>query len=137
MRLGALTAVELFAGAGGMALGTAAAGFRHIALLERDRHAVATLAQNAGRNLGVLAELPIEVTDVREFDYARLDGAAVDLLAGGAPCQPFSLGGKHAGQTDDRNLFPEVFRAQRATTPRAVLLENVRRPHAGELPPLP
>jgi DNA (cytosine-5)-methyltransferase 1 len=126
MKQGSLTAVELFAGAGGMALGTAGAGFRHLALLELNRDAVATLAQNADRGHGVHAQLPIEVTDVRGFDYARLDGASVDLLAGGAPCQPFSLGGKHAGQKDDRNLFPEVFRAQRTTTPRAVLLENVR-----------
>lgn len=118
--------MELFAGAGGMALGTERAGFKHLALLEIDRHAVATLSENAGRGVGVQAELPIEITDVRAFKYERLDGAQIDLLAGGAPCQPFSLGGKHAGQRDDRNLFPEVFRAQRALTPRAVLLENVR-----------
>lgn len=121
-----LTAVELFAGAGGMALGTASVGFRHLALLELDQHAVATLKSNSEAGVGVQAELPIEVTDVRRFDYARLDGVEVDLLAGGAPCQPFSLGGKHAGQNDDRNLFPEVFRAQRSIMPRAVLLENVR-----------
>ena len=126
MKRHTLTAVELFAGAGGMAMGTADAGFRHLALLELDRHAVATLKENAIRKAGVQAEIAIEETDVRSFDYARLDGAVVDLLAGGAPCQPFSLGGKHAGQNDDRNLFPEVFRAQRALMPRAVLLENVR-----------
>lgn len=126
MSRSSLSAVELFAGAGGMALGTAASGFRHLALLEVDRHAVATLRENADRGVGVQAELAIEETDVRRFEYERLEGASVDLLAGGAPCQPFSLGGKHAGQHDDRNLFPEVFRAQRALVPRAVLLENVR-----------
>jgi DNA (cytosine-5)-methyltransferase 1 len=126
MKTRSLTAVELFAGAGGMALGTASAGFRHLALLERDRHAVATLRENATRGVGARTELPIEETDVRAFDYGRLQRQPVDLLAGGAPCQPFSLGGKHAGQADNRNLFPEVFRAQRALMPRAVLLENVR-----------
>lgn len=126
MKKGTLTAVELFAGAGGMAIGTADAGFRHLALLELDRHAVATLKENATRKAGVQSEIAIEETDVRGFDYARLGGAAIDLLAAGAPCQPFSLGGKHAGQNDERNLFPEVFRAQRALMPRAVLLENVR-----------
>ena len=49
----------------------------------------------------------------------------IALLAAGAPCQPFSLAGNHLGDEDDRNLFAEVFRAQRALLPRAVLLENV------------
>jgi len=119
------TAVELFAGAGGMALGTEAAGFAHLALLELDRHAVETLAHNAGSGVGVSPELHPEITDVTLFDYSKI-GGPVDLLAGGAPCQPFSLGGKHAGQHDPRNLFPEVFRAQRALKPKAVFLENVR-----------
>ncbi|MDT8370211.1 MAG: DNA cytosine methyltransferase [Longimicrobiales bacterium] len=120
-----LRAVELFAGGGGMALGTDRAGFHHVALLERNRHAVDTLVHNAKSGTGVRADLPIEITDVTEFDYSRIE-ESIDLLAGGAPCQPFSLGGKHAGQKDRRNLFPEVFRAQRALQPRAVLLENVR-----------
>jgi DNA (cytosine-5)-methyltransferase 1 len=121
----ALAAVELFAGAGGMALGTARAGFEHIALLEQNQHAVETLRLNESRGRAPHTELPIQPTDVREFDYLAIAGP-VDLLAGGAPCQPFSLGGKHQGRHDERNLFPEVFRAQRALWPRAVLLENVR-----------
>jgi DNA (cytosine-5)-methyltransferase 1 len=121
-----LNSVELFAGGGGMALGLHAAGFHSVALLERDRHAVATLRLNAKEGTGVTPDLPIEETDVREFNYDRLEGARVDLLAGGAPCQPFSLGGKHNGSQDERNLFPEVFRAQRELRPKALLLENVR-----------
>lgn len=120
-----LNAVELFAGGGGMALGTERAGFHHAALLELNRHAVETLVHNAELGTGIRSDLPIEVTDVAKFDYSRIE-EPVDLLAGGAPCQPFSLGGRHAGQKDRRNLFPEVFRAQRALQPRAVLLENVR-----------
>lgn len=120
-----LSSVELFAGGGGMALGIDRAGFDSLALLELDRDAVATLRHNAERGVGVRPELPIERTDVRAFDYAPLPDE-VDLLAAGAPCQPFSLGGNHKGREDNRNLFPEVFRAQRALRPKAVLLENVR-----------
>lgn len=118
--------VELFAGGGGMALGVHQAGFHPVALLERNPDAVATLRLNAEQGTGVRPDLPLEEVDVRTFDYAKLDGVRVDLLAGGAPCQPFSLGGKHNGSRDDRNLFPEVFRAQRELSPRALLLENVR-----------
>ena len=121
-----LTLVELFAGGGGMALGVQAAGFHSLALLEWNPDAVATLRLNAELGTGVRPDLPLEQTNVKEFDYARIDAARVDLLAGGAPCQPFSLGGKHNGDRDDRNLFPEVFRAQRELQPKAILLENVR-----------
>lgn len=124
---GQLRAVELFAGGGGMALGTHKAGYQHIALLELDQHAVATLKENVRR--GVLPQpcTPLQATDVRTFNWqARRELRNIDLLAGGAPCQPFSLGGVHRGQDDRRNLFPEVFRAQRELLPKALLLENVR-----------
>ncbi len=49
----------------------------------------------------------------------------VDLLAGGPPCQPFSLGGVAKGDEDQRNMFPEMFRAIREIRPKAVLCENV------------
>lgn len=121
----ALNAVELFAGGGGLALGTKRAGFKHLALLENDENAVKTLRINAKNGVGCEPEVPLEPTDVREFNYEKID-ATVSLLAGGAPCQPFSLGGLHKGEEDKRNLFPEVFRAQRELHPRALLFENVR-----------
>jgi len=107
-----------------MALGLRRAGFQHIALLERDPQAIATLRKNARSRAGVQPVLPIDPVDVCEFRYSQLP-CAVDLLAAGAPCQPFSLGGNHQGTGDERNLFPEVFRAQRELSPRAVLVENV------------
>lgn len=122
-----MTSVELFAGGGGAALGVHQAGFRTLAVVEQDAHAIETLRRNASTPWGVDPELDIVPVDVREFNYEELEGLGpVDLLSGGAPCQPFSLGGKHAGQRDERNMFPEVFRAQRALEPKAVLLENVR-----------
>lgn len=116
--------LELFAGAGGMAIGLHLSGFHHFALFEKDRNAVSTLRCNADSGAGVLPEVDIVPTDVRKVPYRNLANE-VSVLAAGAPCQPFSLAGNHLGTEDDRNLFPEVFRAQRELVPRAVFLENV------------
>ncbi|HEX7122609.1 MAG TPA: DNA cytosine methyltransferase, partial [Gemmatimonadaceae bacterium] len=116
-----LTSVELFSGAGGLALGVAAAGFEHALLLEYNQNACNTLKAN---RVSFGPKCEIHQVDVREFDFAGFAG--IDLLAAGAPCQPFSIGGKHRAHRDDRNLFPEVFRAVRELRPRAVLVENVK-----------
>jgi DNA (cytosine-5)-methyltransferase 1 len=113
-------AIELFAGAGGLALGTALAGFHHLALIEQNRNACETLRMNGDARGWSVIE-----SDVRQINYGDFTDN-LDLLAGGAPCQPFSLGGRHGGQADERNMFPEVFRAVRALQPKAVLLENVK-----------
>lgn len=115
------TSIEMFSGAGGMALGVARAGFRHLALNEIDEYAVSTLRANLDRLSG--AEL-ID-GDSRQIDWSRWRGD-VRLLAAGAPCQPFSIAGDSKGHHDERNLFPEVIRAVREIRPDAVLLENVR-----------
>ena len=119
-----LRSIELFTGTGGLALGIARAGFRHQLLAEIDRYALATLEENRPR-VAEMRDWPIVPKDVAEIDYG-LSAGEVDLLAAGTPCQPFSLGGKHQGQNDARNMFPEVFRATRELRPRAILVENVR-----------
>jgi DNA (cytosine-5)-methyltransferase 1 len=117
-----MRSLELFAGAGGLALGVAGAGFRHSAVVERDRNACGTIRENKQR--GVI-DWPLFETDVRGFDYSPY-GSGIDLLAGGPPCQPFSIGGKHRGYDDTRNLFPEAIRAVRELKPKAILFENVK-----------
>lgn len=119
-----MRSVELFTGAGGLALGTHRAGFHHLAVVEFNHDACNTLRLNKAHGVDGINWTIFE-GDVRRFDYSRLP-QDIDLLAGGAPCQPFSLGGKHAGEADSRNLFPEVFRAVRELRPRAFLLENVK-----------
>jgi len=116
-----LSSIELFSGAGGLALGVARAGFTHKLLLEYNRDACYTLRQNL-KTFGKQCHL--QEGDVGLFDFRPLAG--IDLLAAGAPCQPFSIGGKHRGHQDERNLFPQVFRAVRELEPRAVLIENVK-----------
>ena len=115
-----LRAVELFAGAGGLALGVHQAGFRHEVMVERDKTACATLRAN-----NTHAVWPLVEGDVRVYDFASVV-PGISLLAGGPPCQPFSLGGKHQGYQDSRDLFPEAVRAVHALQPRAFLFENVR-----------
>ena len=120
-----MNAIELFAGAGGLAIGTAAAGFRHLAVLEWDRHACETIRENQSRGAKIVAGWPIHEQDVRTFDFTPFHGK-IDLLAGGPPCQPFSIGGKARGHTDSRDMFPEMCRAVREIAPKAVLIENVK-----------
>ena len=122
------TSIELFAGGGGLALGVHEAGFQHLLVNELDRRACETLRENVAEDfesLGDDGQWPLLCGDVAAINWSSFEGR-VDLLAGGAPCQPFSLGGRHRGDQDKRNLFPEVFRALREVRPRAFLLENVR-----------
>jgi DNA (cytosine-5)-methyltransferase 1 len=121
---GILTSIELFTGAGGLALGISRAGFRHLALVERDEAAASSLISNR-LTVPEMRSWPISGPgDVVDFDFSPFR-EQVDLLAAGTPCQPFSRGGKHLGDSDDRNQFPAVFAAVRALKPRAVLIENV------------
>lgn len=122
---GCMRSIELFSGAGGLALGTHRAGFHHLAVIERDHDSCATLQLNRVRRSETGIDWLIHEADVTTFDYSSYH-EPIDLLAGGPPCQPFSLGGKHAGDTDRRNMFPAVFRAVRELRPRAFLFENVK-----------
>ncbi len=114
-----LTCVELFAGAGGLALGLAQAGFAHRAVVEWNHDACETLRMNHG------AEWPLHESDVRDLDFSAL-ADRIDLVAGGPPCQPFSLGGRHQGVDDQRDMFPAFAEVVRAVRPRAFLVENVK-----------
>jgi DNA (cytosine-5)-methyltransferase 1 len=118
------SSLELFTGAGGLALGTAQAGFSHQAVIEWNHNACETLRDNA-RRIPLMKDWEIREQDVKETDFRDFRGN-IDLLAAGAPCQPFSLGGKHRAQADERNMFPELFRAVREIQPAAVLVENVK-----------
>lgn len=121
---GPLTTLELFAGVGGLALGFARAGFGHLAIIERDDVACTSLRHNK-RRLASMSAWPIHEIDARKFDYSPYAGR-VTAISAGAPCQPFSQGGKRKGEEDARNMFPEVFRAVREIRPEVVVIENVK-----------
>ena len=121
-----MRSLELFAGAGGLAMGVAQAGFEHLGIVEYDQWCCETINQNRLRGARPIADWPaVCPADIRDVRFDRLP-TDIDLVSGGPPCQPFSLGGKHRGHADDRNLFPDFVRAVRVLRPRAVIVENVK-----------
>lgn len=120
-----MRAIELFAGAGGLAMGSALAGFKHDAVVEWNSDACATIRANQAIGVSVVKRWPLFHGDVRDFDYSPF-AESIDLVAGGPPCQPFSLGGKHKGHQDERDMFPEAARAVKELRPRAFIVENVK-----------
>ena len=120
-----MRSVELFVGAGGLGLGVSKAGFHPAAVIDWDRWACDTIRENGERGLEPLNGWPLHECDIREFDFEQIDGP-INLVTGGPPCQPFSLGGLHRAFLDDRDMFPEAIRAVRTLRPRAFVLENVK-----------
>jgi DNA (cytosine-5)-methyltransferase 1 len=112
-----LACLEICAGAGGQSLGLENAGFAHVAAVELDADACATLERNRP------GWHPVR-KDVHHFDGRPYRG--IDLLAGGVPCPPFSIAGKQFGADDERDLFPQALRLVEECEPVAVMLENVR-----------
>ncbi len=113
------TSVELFAGAGGLALGMHLAGFRHVLLNEMDAMACQTLRRNH-------PEWNVLEGDIHQIDFTPLRGQ-VDFLSGGFPCQAFSYAGKKGGLEDARGtLFFELARAVREIQPKVFMGENVK-----------
>ena len=117
--------VELFSGCGGLAMGLSLAGFSHELLVERNAQACATLAHNKVRKAAHARHWNVRSDDVRAIDWTVF-ADSLDLVAGGPPCQPFSVGGKAIGNEDERDMWPEAVRAVRETQPSAFLFENVR-----------
>ena len=116
--------INIFSGAGGLALGLAEAGFEPVQYYDKDAGACATLRHNLKSGSSPLRG-EVHEADICQMDWIR-HGPDVRLLAAGTPCQPFSRGGARRGPKDRRNLFPELMKAVRDLRPRAVLVENVR-----------
>lgn len=119
-----LKALELCAGAGGLALAAAQSGFDDITTIDVSGPACETLRRNKADGVRHVKDWTITEADIREVDFSVYGG--IDLISGGPPCQPFSRGGKRNGRNDDREMFPEFVRAIREARPRAFLIENVK-----------
>lgn len=120
-----MKSIELFAGAGGLGLGLHRAGFEPVTVVEWDHDCCQTIRSNQENGLKELHSWPLVEGDVRSIDFRRYEGK-IDLISGGPPCQPFSLGGKHGAYDDARDMFPEAIRAVRESKPQAFIFENVK-----------
>jgi DNA (cytosine-5)-methyltransferase 1 len=109
--------LEIFSGAGGMAKGLELSGFEHAAFVEFNKHACDSLSENFGSDR-------VFFGDIKDFDLSSLE--KIDVVAGGPPCQPFSLGGKHGADQDSRDMFPYAIRAIEKLAPKAFVFENVK-----------
>lgn len=119
MPLRPYTSIELFAGAGGLALGMSQAGFQHLMLNEIDKDASDTLRKNR-------PDWHVVNHDVHAVHFGHYRGK-VDLMSGGFPCQAFSYAGNKGGFDDARGtLFFELARAVKEVQPKVFLCENVR-----------
>jgi len=117
-----LKVLDLFSGLGGFSLGLERTGhFETVAFCDNDKFSKLILNKHwKGKKV---------YEDVREITKEKLiaDGIELpDVVTGGFPCQPFSVAGKQKGTSDDRHLWPEMFRIIKALKPRIVVGENVR-----------
>ena len=120
------TTIELFAGAGGLALGVERAGFKTIAAIEFDRDACDTLEANRS-DWNVICDDIANISNLDLEEYFGIKTGELDLLSGGAPCQAFSYAGKRLGFEDTRGtLFYHYALFLQKLQPKMFLFENVR-----------
>lgn len=121
-----LKAIELFAGAGGLALGVEKACFNTIGLIEIDKNACNTLKLNRP-NWNVINENIANISSKNLEDFFSIKKGELDLLSGGAPCQAFSYAGKRLGLEDTRGtLFYHYALFLKQLQPKMFLFENVK-----------
>lgn len=109
--------LEIFSGAGGLAKGLEQSGFEHAAFVEFNKNACESLSENFNPER-------VFFGDIKDFDFKSLE--KIDVVAGGPPCQPFSLGGKHKADNDNRDMFPYAIQAIEQLKPKAFIFENVK-----------
>ena len=120
------TSIELFAGAGGLALGLEEAGFTHIGLVEFDKSAANTLILNRPKWNVICEDIAITSKKNLEKEF-NIKKGQLDLLSGGAPCQSFSYAGKRLGLKDVRGtMFYHYATFLEKLQPKMFLFENVR-----------
>lgn len=120
------TTIELFAGAGGLALGLEKAGFETIGLIELDKDAANTLKKNRP-HWNVICDDIAKISHLDLEEYFLIKKGELDLLSGGAPCQSFSYAGNRLGLEDARGtLFYHYAIFLEKLQPKIFLFENVK-----------
>jgi len=122
MKKAMLKTLDLFSGIGGFSLGLERTGnFETVAFCEIDKYCK-LLLQKHWKGVKIY-------DDVKKITKEGFEADGIpspDVITGGFPCQPFSVAGKQKGTSDDRHLWPEMFRIIKAFKPRFVIGENVR-----------
>ena len=117
-----LKVLDLFSGLGGFSLGLERTGcFKTTAFCDNNKYS-RLLLQKHWKGVKIY-------NDVREINKEQLESDGIqfpDVITGGFPCQPFSVAGKKKGTSDDRHLWPEMFRIIKEFTPRWIIGENVK-----------
>ncbi|OAH31531.1 multidrug DMT transporter [Corynebacterium stationis] len=122
-----LKGLELFAGGGGLLLGSSLAGIEHLAAAEWNKWACATIRENRDSGYPLVEGVNVLEGDVRNVNWQEvIDNQQVDVISGGPPCQPFSLGGKAQSADDYRDMFPTTTAVIEEIRPRAFVIENVK-----------
>ncbi len=106
-------------------MGCEIAGFQHSAVVEWNKDACETIRFNQQRHYPLLNSWNLYEGDVRDFPWKEVN-EEIDLVAGGPPCQPFSIGGKHRANSDSRDMFPAMVEIIRQLKPKAFIAENVK-----------
>lgn len=109
--------IDLFSGAGGLSLGLKRAGYDIQACVEMNHDAMNTYSLHEPNAIHYNE-------DVRGVSFKKFRGK-IDIVAGGPPCQPFSVGGLRRSNQDKRDMIPEFVRCLREVQPEAFIMENV------------
>lgn len=109
--------IDLFSGAGGLSLGLKRAGYDVAACVEINKDAMDTYVSHD-------ESATHYNEDIQGISFSHLRGS-IDVVSGGPPCQPFSIGGLRKATTDSRNMIPEFVRCLREVQPEAFIMENV------------
>jgi DNA (cytosine-5)-methyltransferase 1 len=112
-----MNTIDLFSGPGGLSIGLKQAGYRILANVEVNRDAMETYSLHD-------ANATHFNCDIRTMSFKNFKNT-VDIVVGGPPCQPFSIGGLRRAQADKRNMIPEFIRCLRECQPAAFIMENV------------
>ncbi len=120
-----MRSIELFAGAGGQEWGCIGRDSIPRPWWSGIAIAATPFARTSETEHPIVSGWPLVEGDVRQIDFKPYEGR-LDLISGGPPCQPFSLGGKHKAYDDARDMFPQAIRAVREARPRAFVFENVK-----------
>lgn len=112
-----MKAIDLFSGPGGLAMGLRASGIDPILCVEKSRDAIETYSRHH-------ADCSHYNKDIQSVDFSSHKGK-VDIVFGGPPCQPFSLGGLRKCWDDSRDMVPQFLRCIEEVRPYCFLMENV------------